>query len=361
MHAPPPIPTPPAMRWREFRIRVLPVVLFAAALGCAGYLWKQNVTSPALVGAAEIRHAQLTVPCAGKIHQLNVDNFQVVTQGAPVAVLVPSDPRAALAVVQSELDILQAKLDPFLSQQRNRTDYERLRMDWLLQRVELATARVNYQLAHTELVRTQELHDLKLAPDSDYDVALSTEQAWKVDVLERSNLVAICELGIKRLEDLGTPSAATDPVQPLLATLQLEEQKLSSAAAGTEPITLAAPMDGTVSLNRQTGENLVAGEPLLTVTATNAEHIISYLRQPIPFEPRVGMKMGVRTRTMQIQAGVAQIESVGAQFEGITNALAILRPGVAVDIGLPIQISVPSGMKIRPGELVDLSPLGSEN
>jgi multidrug resistance efflux pump len=360
MKAPPPIPTPPALRWREFRIRILPVVMFAAALGCAGYLWQQNVTSPALVGAVEVRNAQLTVPCAGKIHQLNVDNFQVVTQGAPVAVLVPSDSRAALAVVQSELDILQAKLDPFLTQQRNQTDYERLRMDWLLQRVELATARVNYELAHTELVRTQELHDLKLVPDSAYDVAKSTEQAWNVDVLERSNLVAVTELGIKRLGNLGAPPAGADPVQPMLATLQVEEQKLSRAAAGTEPVTLVAPMDGAVSLNRRTGENLAAGEPLLTVTATNAEHIISYLRQPIPFEPRVGMKMGVRTRTMQIQTGVARIESVGAQFEGITNALAILRPGVALDLGLAIQISVPSGMKIRPGELVDLSLLSSD-
>jgi multidrug resistance efflux pump len=360
MNAPPPIPTPPALRWREFRVRVLPVVMFAAALACAGYLWKQNVTSPTLVGAVEARNAQLTVPYAGKIHQLNVDNFQVVTQGAPVAVLVPSDSRAALAVVQSELDILQAKLDPFLTQQRNQTDYERLRMDWLLQRVELATARVNYQLAHTELVRTQELHDLKIVPDSAYDVAVSMEQVWKVDVLERSNLVAVTELGINRLGNLGAPPAAADPIQPLLATLQVEEQKLSRAAAGTEPVTLVAPMDGTVSLNRQAGENLAAGEPLLTVMATNAEHIISYLRQPIPFEPRVGMKMGVRTRSMQIQTGVARIENVGVQFQGITNALAILRPGVAVDLGLAIQISVPPGMKIRPGELVDLSLQSSD-
>ncbi|HEX7617346.1 MAG TPA: HlyD family efflux transporter periplasmic adaptor subunit [Verrucomicrobiae bacterium] len=360
MNAPQPIPTPPALRWREFRVRVLPVLLFVVALGGAGYLWQHSLNSPALVGAVEVRSAQVTVPYAGKILQLNVDNFQVVTQGAPLAVLVPSDPRAALAVVQSELDILQAKLDPYLTQQRNETDYERLRMDWLLQRVDLATARVNYELVHSELVRTQELHALKLIPDDLYEVALKTDQALAVEVLERSNLVATAERGIKSLENLGAPQPETSPVQPLLATLKVEEQKLARAAAGTEPVTLVAPMEGAISIVRQAGENLTEGEAALTVTATKPEHIISYLRQPIPFEPRVGMQMEVRTRTYRIQSGVARIENVGSQFEGITNALAILRPGVPVDLGLPIQISLPPGLKMRPGELVDLT-LVSEN
>jgi hypothetical protein len=52
---------------------------------------------------------------------------------------------------------------------------------------------------------------------------------------------------------------------------------------------------------------------------------------------------------------MARIENVGAQFQGITNALAMIRPGVPVDLGLPIEISLPPGLKMRPGELVDLT------
>lgn len=361
MNPQPPIPTPPALRWREFRIRFLPVVFFVAALGCAGYLWKQNVTSPALIGAVEVRYAQVNSPYAGKIAVLNVDRFQTVTQGTALAVLVPNDPRAAMDVVQSDLSILQARLDPHLQQQRNETAYEQMRMNWLVQRVDLATARVNLERARDELQRDEALHDQKLISDDVYDIALKAEQALAVEVLERSNLVADTSLGLKRLEILGAPQPPEDPIQMLMASLQTEEQKLSAAAAETEPLTLVAPMDGTVSaVTRLAGENLAAGDPILTIAATNAEHIISYLRQPIPFEPKVGMKMGVRTRTLQIQTGVAQIESVGAQFEGITNSLAIVRPGLPVDLGLPIQISLPPGMKVRPGELVDLSLL-SEN
>ena len=360
MKAPPPIPIPPALRWREFRLRALPVLFFAAAVGIAGFLWQHSLTSPALVGAVEVRNAQVIVPFAGKLSRLNVDNFQVVTQGAPLAVLVPSDPRAALAVIQSELNILQIKLGLPQSQQHNETDYEQLRVNWMQQRVDLATARVNYELAHSELVRTQELHELKLVPDDLYDVALKTEQALAVEILERSNLVVTAEMGIKNLKNLGAPQPETDPMQPLMATLKVEEQNLEHAAAGTEPVTLLAPIEGTVNIIRQAGENLTEGEPVLTVTATEPEHIISYLRQPIPFKPKVGMQMEVRTRTFQIESGLARIENVGAQFLGITNALAMVRPGVPIDLGLPIEISLPPGLKMRPGELVDLT-LRSEN
>lgn len=356
----PPIPTPASLRWREFRVRVMPVLLFVVAFGGVCLIWQHNLTAPMLVGAVEVRTAQVAVPYAGKILQLNVDNFQIVTQGEPVAVLVPSDPRVAMGVIQSELDILQAKLDPHLTQQRNQTDYEKLRMDWLLQRVELSTARVNYELAHSELIRTQELHNLKLVSDDLYDIAVKTEEALATEVAERSNLVVEAEMGIKSLELLGAPSENEDLMKPMMATLQIEEEKLAQAAAASEPVKLIAPMDGAVSLIRQSGENLTEGEPLLTVTATQPEKIISYLRQPIPFEPKVGMHVEIRTRALQSQTAVAEIENVGSHFEAITNALAIGKLGTAYDLGLPVEINVPAGLKLRPGELVDLAVLSTD-
>ncbi|HXU78063.1 MAG TPA: hypothetical protein VN794_15935 [Methylomirabilota bacterium] len=350
-----PVPTPTALRWREFRVRFLPVLVFIFACGTVGIIWKQSLSAPMLVGAVEIRSARVIVPYAGKILQLNVDNFQVVTQGTAVAVLVPNDPRAALDVIQSELDILQAKLDPHLAQQRNETDYQRLRMDWLLQRAELATARVNLELAQIELVRTQELHAAKLIPDGIYDEAVNTARLWSADVQERSNLVVSAELGVRRLEAFGAPLPEADPIRPLMATLQVEEQKLAEAAAGTMPVTLVAPMDGAIQIVRQPGENLSEGDSIVTVTATEPEKIISYLRQPIPFEPKVGMQVEVRTRSLQAQTALAAIKNIGSHFEQVTNALAIGKIGTPSDLGLPIEMDMPPGLKVRPGELVDLT------
>jgi HlyD family secretion protein len=352
----PPIPIPFALRWREFRIRVLPILLFVIAVGIAGFIWQRSITSPVLVGAVEVRSAQVSAPYAGKIARLDVSSFQDVVKGAPVAVLIPSDPRSALAVIQSELDILQIKLGLPQNQQRNETDYEQLRVDWMRQRVDLASTRVNLELSRDELQRDDEMHRQKLISDDAYDIALKAEQALDAEVLERSNLVNTTSIVLKNLESQGAASSTNDSVQPLMVALQTEEQKVAQAAAGTEPVILTAPMDGTVSMiDRQAGENLSAGESILTITAAKPEAIISYLRQPIPFEPKVGMQMEVRTRSLQMQSGVARIQNVGAQFEGITNALAVMRPGVPVDLGLPIEVSLPPEMKLRPGEIVDLT------
>jgi len=349
----PPIPTPISLRWREFRVRILPALLFVVALAGACYIWQRDLAAPMLVGAVEVRSANVAVPYPGKILQLNVDDFEVVTQGTPVAILVPSDPRAALSVIQSELDLLHARVDPHLAEAKNQIDYQQLRMDWLLQRAELATARVNYELAKSDLVRTQELHEARLVPDSVYDIAVTAERALATEVMERSNLVTDAERTINNLQAFGASPLDLEPT--LLATLKMEEKKLEQAAAETEPITLVAPIDGAVTLFRQAGENVTEGTPLMTITAVQPEKIISYLRQPIPFEPKVGMPVEVRTRAMQSQTAVGAIKNVGTHFEAITNALAVGKLGTAYDLGLPIEITVPAGLKIHPGELVDLT------
>jgi len=349
----PPIPTPLSLRWREFRVRVLPALLFVVALGTVCFIWQRDLQAPMLVGAVEVRSAQVAVPYPGKILQLNVANFQVVTQGTPVAVLVPSDPRVALQVIQSELSLLQAKIDPHLREQQNQINYQQLRMDWLLQRAELATAQVNHELAQSELVRTQELHEAHLVPDSVYDIAVTAEDALATEVTERSNLVADAERMIRTMQFSSTSTLDLDP--PLMATLKLEEKKLEDAAAETLPITLVAPMAGAVALLRQPGENVDEGAPVMSITATQPEKIISYVRQPMLFEPKVGMHVEVRTRAVQSKTAVAEIKAVGSHFENITNALAIGKLNTPFDLGLPIEIDVPAGLNIHPGELVDLT------
>lgn len=352
-----PIPTPPALRWREFRVRFLPVVVFMLALGGVALIWERNVSAPMFVGAVEGRSAQVASPYAGKIARLNVDRFQTVTKGTLLAVLLPDDPRTALAVIQSELDFLRAKLDSYLTRQRNATDYEKWRMDWLDQRVDLATARVNLQGARDELYREKSLHEQKLVSDEIYEQAVTLEGSLAAEVLERSNLVQVAEASLKQLGAASLQSQTNDFAATFAGLLQSEEQKLKAvAAAGTGPATLVAPMDGMVgAIYHQAGENISAGEPVLTITGMEPERIVAYLRQPVPFEPKVGEQVEVRTRTFQRQTSLARIQSVGAQFEPITNVLAIARFGRTIDFGLPVAITLPPGLKLRPGEVVDLS------
>ena len=351
-----PIPTPPSLRWREFRIRVLPVLLFVLAVSSVCLIWQHNVSAPMFVGAVEARIARVATPYAGKIIELKVDRFQTVVKGEPVAVLTPTDPRAALAVIQSELDILKTKLAPSQAEQRIQTGYEQLRVTWLVQRVELATAQANLQGARDELRRQEELHKQKLISDAIYESALTLATALDAEVLERSNVVHDAESGLKQLAAMGSASQATNFVDSLAAALQIEEQKLKNAAVSTEPVTLVAPIDGVVSqVYRQAGENISEGDLVLTIAASKPERIVAYLRQPVPFEPKVGAVVEVRTRAGQRQVSTGRINNVGAQFEPVTNVLAIMHPGMMADFGLPIEISLPPGLKVLPGEIVDLA------
>ena len=352
----PPIPITPALRWREFRVRALPILFFLVAVAGVCFVWRKNIVAPTLEGAVETRNMQIICPYDGKITQLNIDRFQPVLKGMPLAVLTPTDPRTALAVIQSDLDILNARLEPQLTQERNETAYDQLRVNWLVQKVDLATTRVNLELADDELQRDEALFKQKIISDAIYDSALKAEQALVAEVGERSNLVVSAESALKRLEIAGVSQPSSDSADFLANALATEEQKLKEATVGTQPMTLTAPMDGMVSMIfAVAGETVTAGRPIFNITAVHPQHIISYLRQPIPFEPKAGMQIEVRTRTMQIRSGMAHIESVGSQFETVTNSLTIIRPGKPVDLGLPIEVSLPPKLQLRPGEIVDLT------
>lgn len=46
----PPIPTPLRRRWKEFRVRVVPVLVFLVVLATACFLWRWYVAPPNLGG-----------------------------------------------------------------------------------------------------------------------------------------------------------------------------------------------------------------------------------------------------------------------------------------------------------------------
>lgn len=351
----PRIPIPPGQRWREFRVRVLPFLTFAAAVAGVAYIWRQNIAAPAFQGEAEPRRAIVASPQPGTIAELKVVRFQRVSKGETLAIVLPNDPRVHLSVLQSELDLLRAKLEPSLSQQRNATDYERLRLEWLLQKAHLASSRVALARAENELKRNEELFAQKLISADLYDFSVKTKEQLQVEVDEKTKLLADMERELEALRILGNTASSSSVSEAALAALKGPEEKLKAAQAQVAPIALTAPMDGVVSfVSRREGENVMNGEPILTITSHDSESIVGYIRQPFAVEPQVGMPVEVRTRSHRSIARLSQIIRVGSHIEPITNSLAIIRPGALVDMGLPIEIGIPPDLSIRPGEQVDL-------
>ena len=314
----------------------------------------QKIDAGGIPGVAEGVRSVITAPQPSFLGELKVRPYEWVEAGDPLATLLPvEDPKLRLDLLQSELQIARMQMEPSSADQ-NALDFERLRVESLRLKQELAMAAVNLQRAESVLGRNELLRKDKLVSEDTYDLSLGERDLYRAEIAQKEQSLAQIESRLAALRPLGEPDSpgTNQNMNALLAPLA---GRVSDAESSTGSITLLAPISGMVHLiNRQPGEFVAEGEPVLSINASKSDRIVGYLRQPYPIEPEVGIPVEVITRERKRKKFISQISRVGAQVEVITNVLAFLRPGVLVDAGLPIVISVPADVNIRPGEAVDL-------
>ncbi len=377
-----PIPTPPALKWREFRIELLPVLVFLVVLGVVVWIWVHHVTPPLMVGQVEAVRADIVSTQAGLLANLEVGLLEPVHAGEPVATIITTDPKileSTLAVIRAELELLRAQLeDPLVDRERTQVTYERLRLDLLQHRVDLAQARVRLQYAESELARKSALYHSSTAIVSraEYELAQAQRDALQAEIREREATIRSIEQDLARFR-LANPSItnAQDAFRRRIqAAMDLQEKRLRLAEAQLSPITLKAPIDGVVTmLYRRSGENVVAGEPIATITATNASRIVAYLLPPWTDEIKEGSLVEVVRRSARRETGLARVVEIGQVMQPVPPTLfnpigsrwlgLDRRPlnwnAPPIEIGIPVIISLPEGLSLRPGELVDLRYAGA--
>ncbi len=349
----PPIPVAPRVIWGQFRLRVLPLSVFLALVALSIVLWSRLHSVPSLAGVAEGLRAPVNSPQPGLITEMKVRPYQLVNRGDPIAVVQPADPRMPLELLQVELQLAKMRHEPSPGQQ-NAMDYQRVRVEFLRLKSELAVARVNLQRAENERKRNLPLYREKLLSEDLYDLSVQTRDALQAEVTEKERSVGDLEQRLEELRELGDPASpkTDDPLQRLLTRLEAAHAR---AASNWGPITLLAPVSGMVAPEcRQAGEIIQEGEPVVGIQSVWSDRVVAFLRQPYPIDPEVGMRVTAVTRARSRQQFSLSITHIGAQVEVITNVLAFVRQGTLVDVGLPIVMDLPAHSRIRPGELVDL-------
>src|SRR5690349_15169011 len=101
-----PIPTPPAQRWREFRIQALPVVTFLCLLVGVVLLWREYVMPANIIGEVEAVRANIISSVPGTIRELKVKRFDRVKAGEEIAQIATMDPelfQASLRAIEADL------------------------------------------------------------------------------------------------------------------------------------------------------------------------------------------------------------------------------------------------------------------
>jgi multidrug resistance efflux pump len=359
--APKPIPIPWRQRWRDVRQRVIPALLFLALLLTLAQLWKKYASAPTLVGQAEVVPANVSCYKSGMLAQLFVNRFQTVKAGDRLGEVLVTDPKilaSSLAVIQAEIEAIRASQTPVAAEQRLAMEYSEVRLHWMAQRAELGVARADLLVAEADFHRTEELFKDKIVSERAFDLAKAKQESLrnKVDELVRS--VEDQGRRVELLQPTNTLEIARVSDQPLQTAIAVEESKLRLTEAELSPITLRSAVDGMVDvIYHRVGEAVTVGEPVVGIAPSNAVRIVGYLRPPILDEPKLGGRVEVRTRGPHRQIGAANIIEVGTQFEPLPPALQIPVRLANTELGLPLSISVPSSLKIRPGELVDLTLL----
>jgi multidrug resistance efflux pump len=355
---PVPIPIPLQQRLRDLRLRVLPVLAFSATVCAIIFLWRDHVAARAIIGQAEPVSSNVSSYKPGVLAELSVTRFQRVKAGDPVGKVLVTDPRilaSSLAVIQAEIDSLRANMKPVMAQQHNAMDYDQLRLDWMKERAQLASARVNSDLADSEFHRMEELFKDQIIAKRAYDQAKAARERLQNEVENLEKLVNEVEQNLKTLQLTNAAEISTISIDPLRAAIAVQESKLQLTEAELSPITLRAPIDGIVStIFHRAGESVTAGQPVLAVATLNPVRIVGYLRPPIMDELKAGMKVEVRTRGPRRQIGESKILEVGTQLEALPATLVSPVKLASVEMGLPVDISLPPNLRIHAGELVDI-------
>ena len=356
-----PIPTPAAQRWREFRLQSLPFVMFCAAVLAVGLLWRTSATTVRLVGQVEPSTNTVSSPKPGVLGQMTITRLQRVEAGDPIVQVITTDPKildSSLAVLRAEIELLRLNLLPIFGEQRYTLNYDRIKLDWLKERADLATARVRLQLADSEFRRTQELFKDKIVSEKVFEAAQSNRDGLQAQVEALDRLVREHEQTLGTLQLRGNNNPTNPPTRESVmgASIAVQEQKLRLTEVELSPIILKAQMDGTVSaIHRHAGEAVTVGQPIVTITALDSDRIIAYLPSSAKIDAKPGMKVEVSSRAESRQVGLGTILQVGTQMEVIPASLLPLAGNLPPQWALPISVTRPPEIKALPGEPVFLT------
>jgi multidrug resistance efflux pump len=345
-----PIPTPPAQRWREFRIQALPILTFIGVLFCVVILWRGYVVPTSIVGEVESTHANVISSVPGTIKELKVQRFQRVKAGDEIAQISTMDAetlQAALRAIEADLKLMRARMQ--LDVERNIQSYESYRLDYLNERVDLNLERVRSRIYDAELARQQQLltnGPNRLIDLTTYDAARLLAESARTNLVEREKYLAEKEKTLPQL----APGTKAD--EAILEAIKAQEAALQ-AESGT--VTLKSPIDGMVtSVAQYAGSKIVENIPIVTISATSSTRIVGYLRRPWNPIPKPGDTVQIRRQSPKREFAQGTVLEVSGQLEPIAFNLIPITTGGTNELGLPFAVSIPAELALIPGEPVDL-------
>ncbi len=355
-----PIPIPAHLRWREFKIRILPLLVFAIVSALAIMVWRSQLGPRGYVGQVELKQSAIGSPNPVTVVEVLVKPHQAVKAGDPLVVVTATDPKlleTTVAAIRAEADALRQSLDVIRPQQQMLLDFERLHLDSLNLQVQLSVSRVESALAESEYVRAAALARDRIISEEEVERLKAIRDARKIEVEELTSAVGASKAGVdsaRPVRDSIRPETVRNSVE---SSLVLYDKKVAMIEAELGKIVLRSPRDGIVGLiHFQPGSIVPTGLPILSVADAKPEYVVAFIRQPLRRKIEPGMAVELRSRAGDRAGARSTIETVGAHLEPVNSTLY---PVGTVDarfpeLGLPIRVPIPEGFAVLPGETVEV-------
>lgn len=344
----PPIPTPPAQRWREFRIQALPILTFIIVLFCVTLLWSHYVLPTNIVAEVEAIHANVLSSVPGTIKEVKVTRFQRVKAGDEIVRISIMDAgvlQSSLRSIEANLKLTQARLQ--IDVERNTQSYETLRMEYLKEMVELQWERVNAYYYEQEVERQEKLiADTPIVSLTEYDYWKRLASTARTNVMEREKYLAEREKSLRKI----VPAAPVDDA--ILEAIKADQEKL----LGQQTISLKAPIDGMVTMVAGfPGQKVARYVPIVVISGVQATRIVGYVRKPFDVLPKQGDTVQICRQTFKREVAQGTVLEVSGQLEPISPTL-VPPPSAShpAELGLPFAVSIPPELALIPGEAVDV-------
>ncbi|MHC4656390.1 MAG: HlyD family secretion protein [Planctomycetota bacterium] len=379
-----------SLRSGRLFLRVLPVLVWLSAVACVVGLFHRRAASFEVVGVARAEVHDIGTNIRARLVSVPVQLFDKVNKGDPVAVVttVPDDERieSEIATIQAQINHLDAQLTEL------RKNYEALifnqESEWW---AELRAFTDNVVMAKSRiidanLVLKNDLAELKkMNEDIDIfsienganfgtDIALynklKTMEATRDrlrEKVERDKGVLVAyekelkeAVGRKERYIKYRPKPGTDPNEArrviYLAKEALERRKDELMERQSE-LVLMAPCDGFISsIDARIGEVVIIPDaPIMSIAEEEPNIIIAYASEELVghFAPEKPVELIKSSEPKQI--GRSKITHISPRVEQMPVRLwqdpAIPRWGRAM------QIEIPLGMKLIPGEMVGVRKL----
>ena len=383
---------PTTLRHGRLSLHIVPILVWLVVLAAVGSLFLHRAERCEVIGLAIGETYDVTATCNGRVKSLPVKLYGRVKAGETLVVIntvldnetLQSELEAEKATIELEIARLKAELsaaeeqlmvqvaeyenDHTEAMRRMSVDVERSRLGVLEIKAILEPDRIMLKDFDLEVRIVKDLFDKAAVEAYELQKAQSQYNILARKIEENEQLLAQAK---KNTEEAAMRLAKLESKEGLSPSLGLRLNPIRTAInvqynnsyellleqmTQRVALPLMAPFDGVVSqILRRGGEPVLLGEPILSIAKPTADTVMAWVKEEDIGQLREGRQVRIIRRGNNGQVAMSEITGIGPAFLPVASELW-LDPQVP-EYGLPFEVAVPPGMKIKPNEKVGIKLL----